>query len=102
MTRTLIVAAAGIALSFLLPTPVPAHQMLCTSSAKKIVELIEKHQERRFWSGVNRHGWLVALYTSESGSWSLIETRPDGELTCVVASGQGSTPSPVPPRGRKS
>jgi hypothetical protein len=54
-----------------------------------IERLQEKFSETVVWWGINGAGALVELATAESGSWSLIVTRPDG-WACLVSIGEGS------------
>lgn len=102
MTRALAIALAGIALAFILPAPVPAERLNCTGSVSAVLEIIDRHGESRAWTGVDRRGWLVSLYTSAAGTWTMIGARPDGKLTCIFGAGDGSTPAPARPRGKRS
>ena len=37
--------------------------------------------------GMSTNGGLVELYTSDTGTWTLMLTQPDG-VSCLIAAGQ--------------
>lgn len=76
------VLAAGIAL----PGNAQA-QMLCGQRASIIDGLTKKYKEMPNAFGISGEKTLVELFTSESGSWTMLMTRPGG-VTCIMAVGQ--------------
>jgi len=58
--------------------------------------LARNYSERPVAIGLAANNTLMGLYASDSGSWTLTVTMPDG-TTCLVASGQGfEAVAPVP------
>jgi hypothetical protein len=85
--RNLAAACAGLTL-----TTVPIAQdggpSLCAPYARFVSHLEAKFHEQRYAFGVTPDGKLVEFYTSPSGTWTVLETRPDG-TACVVTHGGG-------------
>lgn len=70
--------------------PLPAAgRPVCNFHDTVIERLKEKFSETVAWWGVSSTGALIELTTAENGSWSIIETRPDG-WACLVSMGEGS------------
>ena len=66
----------------------PAHaQQPCGERQKAIDYLADKHNETPTEMGLASNGSVLEVISSESGSWTIIVTRPDG-VSCMIASGQ--------------
>jgi len=76
------VLAAGIVLS-----GDAQAQMLCGQRASIIDGLNKKYKEQPNAFGISGDKTLVELFTSESGSWTMLMTRPGG-VACIMAVGQ--------------
>lgn len=60
----------------------------CAPRAVVVEHLATKFGESRQMVGLGGNTTMVEVFAStESGTWSIIVTRPDG-ITCLVASGQ--------------
>lgn len=60
----------------------------CAPHASMVAQLVEKYGETRQSIGLTSGNQLVELFaSSETGSWSIIVTRPTG-MTCILAAGQ--------------
>ncbi|MBD3763836.1 MAG: hypothetical protein IE927_03635 [Rhodobacterales bacterium] len=82
---SLIALAAPITLT---AAPVAANPVPCGPRAQVLAELTQRHGETRHGLGLAGPSAVVELYAAESGSWTILVTRPDG-LACLLASGQG-------------
>lgn len=79
--------AAALALAIILICPSAKAQMAC-GERKEIVKALEKgHQEQKTAAGLSGNGGLVELFTSETGSWTILLTIPGGP-TCLLGSGE--------------
>jgi len=64
-------------------------QMACAPRDELAAELARDYHETPRGSGIMADGSaLMEIYAAETGSWTVIITRPDG-LACVVATGDG-------------
>lgn len=97
--------AFALAALVLLTTPVQAQQRPLCAEHDSIVELLAStFGETLSAAGVSADGDMVQVYSADSGSWSVVITRPGGRA-CVIASGDGwayERPEPPKPRGRVS
>jgi hypothetical protein len=64
------------------------NQMPCGSRAGLVKELHDKFKENINSIGITGSGTVMELFTSESGSWTLLVTMPNGN-SCLIASGSG-------------
>jgi hypothetical protein len=71
-------------------------QMLCGQRAQIIDSIDKKYQERPNAFGISGEKTLVELFTSETGSWTMIMTRPGG-VSCIMAVGQSWEQFPEQP-----
>lgn len=89
--KRLIIASTGLLIAAVLATRTPAETRLpCGERKAVIAALTERHGERRQAIGLGRDGsGVVEFYASpETGSWTILFTRPDG-ITCLIAAGEG-------------
>lgn len=71
-------------------------QSVCGDRAKIIKVLAGKYKETPAAFGIAGSRNLVELFTSPSGSWTMLMTEPKG-VTCILATGQGWEELPVTP-----
>jgi hypothetical protein len=66
----------------------PPHRPACNSH-DKLVELLQRnYTEAPSAMGLQANGHLLEVFMSkESGSWTIVSTRPDG-VSCIIAAGQ--------------
>ena len=86
-----IVAAILLAVFFVVcvvfwPKPVLS-QGICGTRDAALAYLARQYGERPRAIGLAANGQVVEVLASQSGSWTMLVTRPDG-LACVVASGE--------------
>ena len=66
-------------------------QQLCLPHEEAIARLQQLHGETTKGLGVGKRGQSVMeLFTSETGSWTILVTRTNG-LSCIAASGENWT-----------
>ena len=53
-----------------------------------IKQLAGKYQEYPAGRGLNTRGYMVELFTSENGTWTIMVSQVNG-ITCLVNAGQG-------------
>lgn len=80
----LLLAAGLVALS----GPAMAQPQMCGPRQKVIELLASQYGEHPRALGVNAAGHLIELTVSESGSFTVLLTRPDG-FSCTIADGEG-------------
>ncbi len=86
MTRigfTLLALASSMAL---LPSAVSA-QTLCGERQSFISHLGKNHHEAPTAIGLTSSGKVIEVLTSETGTWTIIVTAPDGR-SCLIAAGE--------------
>jgi hypothetical protein len=78
----------------------PAAAMQCGSRDAVTITLAERYGEVRQALGLAQNGVVMELYAAQSGSWTIVITRPDG-MTCLLAAGEEfqSIPQVAPPPG---
>jgi len=84
-----LMAALGAAfclLAFALAGDVEA-QFACAKRASIAASLKNKHQEEPVGVGVASNGTVIEVFASVSGSFTNVNTRPDG-LSCLIAAGE--------------
>jgi hypothetical protein len=99
MLRTALVAStlAVSAMSIALPA---AAQSLCGERRQFVDHLAKKHQEQPTSIGLASNGSMVEVLTSETGTWTIIVTQPNG-TACVVAAGEAWESRPPSPLAMK-
>lgn len=72
-----------------LATTLPAMaQTICDTRTKLVTELKTKHAEFQTGYGITQSGkQMLELFTSNSGSWTILMTRAGG-ISCAMAVGQ--------------
>ena len=87
MFRLLIGALAALLIGWGATVPAAQAQTLCGSRTDIVKDLKEKFVEEAVAMGLARTGTMVEVFTSTSGSFSILLTHPDGR-SCVVATGE--------------
>ncbi|MEO0426443.1 MAG: hypothetical protein AAF160_03270 [Pseudomonadota bacterium] len=62
-------------------------RMFCGEREKIIGDLARKYGETRRSYGLARNQGVIEVYASESGSWTILITRPGG-IACLMAAGE--------------
>lgn len=70
------------------PTMAAAQQPVCGDRTNLAKELAEKYQEFPVGRGVNTRSYMVELFTSESGTWTIMVSQVNG-FACLVNAGEG-------------
>lgn len=75
----------------------PAHaQQACAPRADIVAQLASAYGEHRVAAGLQSPGVIEVFASAETGTWTIIVTRPDG-IACAVAAGeawQADAPKP--------
>lgn len=89
------VAALAVALSFALPFDNANAQGAACGLRDSIVERLKiGYKESEAGYGLTGSGMMAELFVSETGSWTIIVTRPDG-ISCLVAAGHSWEMTPI-------
>lgn len=87
MTRDLFTLGLGIAAILLTVQGARADTLTCIERATLMTRLAELYGESRQMVGLAGPDGIVEVFASpETGSWTLIVTRPDG-IACLLAAG---------------
>lgn len=80
-----LIAALGLALTIALPA---AAQTICGERTEIVRHLDQNYKENTVALGLAENGGLLEVLASEeTGTWTIIVTRPTGD-SCVMATGQ--------------
>jgi hypothetical protein len=60
---------------------------VCGARAEIVAALARDYGETPRIRARENRGSIVELFASPGGSWTLLATRPDGQVSCVVAAG---------------
>lgn len=98
MTRLSHLMLAAAAAAILTHSPAAHAQAAACGPRDAIVEALDgKYAERRLGAGLQPGRGVIEVYASESGTWTLLLTLPNG-ASCVLAAGEAwSGPAPAPP-----
>lgn len=88
----LFLTALAFAASVLQASPLPAQTIPCAPREQMLRIVIDQLGETRQASGVAGRGAQMALFASESGSWTMLLFLQDGRA-CLLANGAGFQPS---------
>ena len=97
----LLVTAPLLSAALALAPDVAAAQQLCAKRDQIVSRLEGRYGESRQGFGLQGSKLIVELfYSAETGSWTILATRPDG-VACALGAGQGWTeqddPTPAGP-----
>jgi len=101
MTRALAIAAAAAVLAaFLMPAAQAQQRMPCAPRSSVVAGLSgPDHNERPTLRGITPSGNMLEVWLSDAGGFSIILTRPEGGLSCMLSAGQAMHAVPPPPSG---
>ena len=94
----MLVVLATLAVTTLPFAPASAQGVnRCGLRAGVVATLEQRHQEVQTALGLTAKGSLIEVFASPSGSWTIIQTSPNG-MSCVMAAGSRWTQYAWPPR----
>lgn len=70
----------------LMAGPALADDIQCAMLTDMQADLAEQFGERQVGIGLDSRGFLMMLYLSDAGTWTMIYTTPDGQA-CMAAAG---------------
>lgn len=75
-------------------------QQTCAPRQAVLDQLAGRFGETRQSMGIAANGFVVELFATPPGSWTITATRPDG-VTCLIASGEAfeAMAERLPPNG---
>ena len=80
------VAGLGIAVATLMAASAQAQQV-CDKRVDLLSQLLDQYAERPVAIGIQANGTVLEVLVSQSGSWTILITDPQG-VTCALTSGQ--------------
>lgn len=78
-------------MALLLFTAPAMAQPICAERTDVLKQLQKAHSEAPTALGTTASGLVVELLSSDTGSWTLIATRPSG-VSCLIAAGENWQP----------
>ncbi len=95
MTRNITLTMMTGSAFLLAATQAEAQGRNCGPHGAVTAHLAEKFNESRTMMGLAANQMVIEVFVNaESGSWTIIVTRPDG-VTCLVASGSNADVIPA-------
>ncbi len=73
----------------------------CGERTDMLANLKDKFHEQPSGIGITGNGGVVELLTSETGTWTLMLSFPNGR-SCLMAVGENWEQAPAKPKGRDS
>ncbi len=100
MKQMFLKATMGLGLMVLAAEKVSAQQGNCAPREMVVQRLAEGYGETRQSIGLGANNAVVEVFASDTGSWTITVTFPNGS-TCLVASGQAfeTLAEALPPAG---
>lgn len=74
-------------LAFVISTAPASAQTVCGNRGEIVNRLTDGYEEQQTSAGIARNGSLVEVFSSTTGSWTIIYTVPGGQ-TCLMAVGE--------------
>jgi len=86
---TAFVAASAMLVLSLVPVPASAQQVgpVCGTRTALAKQLENKCSEEAVSMGLASTGAVVEVYASDTGTWTMMLTMPNG-VTCILAAGE--------------
>jgi hypothetical protein len=91
LCKPLILTAMALTVSFVTAAQaqrLPNSQQVCAPRAQLVEKLKAEFNEEPQAIGVTHSGGLFEILSSESGTWTVLATGPNG-VACLVLSGDG-------------
>ncbi len=70
-------------------------QAVCKDRGKLMTHLDKTYAEQPAAMGLTSTGAVFELFTSPTGSWTILVTYPTGPTTCMVAAGENWEALPI-------
>ena len=85
--KKILLIVAGVLL-ILTGTTTPADAQSVCAVHQTVVEKLKKtFDEQATSAGLSSNGGMLEVYTSPTGTWTIVLTRPDG-ISCLMATGE--------------
>ncbi len=97
MIRSVAIAAT-VSSVLLSPVPAAAASAGCGPHTEIVKELESRFEERQKGIGLASNGAVIEIFTSTTGSWTILMSFPNGQ-SCMMADGEGWESVPVTPAG---
>ena len=96
MVRKLTAALSALLIGWGALSSTVRADVVCGQRGDIIARLHKKYAEVPEAMGLSSNGTVVEVLTSESGTWSILVTHPNG-VSCLLAIGEGweNLPKPV-------
>ena len=88
MTRYLTAILSALLIGWGALSQAASAQTVCGQRDAVITGLEKRYAEKPISMGLANNGTVVEVYASETGTWTIIMTHPNG-LSCLVAAGEG-------------
>jgi hypothetical protein len=94
MTRTTALSLAAVSLAGILLTSPASSQAtteqaaMCGVRTEIVTKLSKEFQEAPMATGMVDQSAVLEIFVSDTGTWTILATRPDG-TSCVVSAGEG-------------
>jgi hypothetical protein len=85
MKLVFILLSATLAGSWTLPAT--AQQLPCGNRDDMVESLFSQYREQPRAMGIANHTAIIEVFTSKTGTWTILLTRPDG-ASCIVSAGE--------------
>ena len=67
--------------------PATAQQLPCGKRDEMVKSLFSQYREQPRGMGLANQTSIIEIFTSKSGSWTILLTKPDG-ASCIVSAGE--------------
>ncbi len=67
--------------------PATAQQLPCGKRDEMVKSLFSQYREQPRAMGLANQTAIIEIFTSKSGSWTILLTKPDG-ASCIVSAGE--------------
>ena len=67
--------------------PATAQQLPCGKRDEMVKSLFSQYREQPRGMGLANQTAIIEIFTSKSGSWTILLTKPDG-ASCIVSAGE--------------
>ena len=93
MKLPFLLLAAAAAGSWTLPATAEQQVLSCANRADMVKVLSQRFREAPRAIGLANSSAIIEVFTSKSGTWTILLTRPDG-ASCIVSAGDNWEESP--------